>query len=56
METKSLSERKIKELNQQPIIKTAVAKSKDGKWILHKTTIVDIKPMSYLDKVLCGGQ
>ncbi len=51
-----LSETKIEQLNQQPIIKTAVSKSKDGKWIMHRTTIVDIKPMSYFDKVLCGGQ
>lgn len=51
-----LSEKKIEQLNQQPIIRTAVSKSRDGKWVLHKTTIVDIKPMSYLDKVLCGGQ
>lgn len=53
---RALSEKKLDELNRQPIIKTAVSKSKDGKWILHRTTIVDIKPMSYLDKVLCGGQ
>ncbi|MFH1211733.1 MAG: hypothetical protein V1659_02270 [Candidatus Woesearchaeota archaeon] len=53
---RQLSEKKLDELNKQPIIKTAVSKSKDGKWILHRTTIVDIKPMSYLDKVLCGGQ
>lgn len=56
MDRKELSEKRIRELNQQPIIRTAVSKSKDGKWVLHKTTIVDIKPMSYLDKVLCGEQ
>ncbi|HII16204.1 MAG TPA: hypothetical protein HA362_07920 [Nanoarchaeota archaeon] len=56
MAKKELSEKRIDELSRQPIIKSSVSKSKDGKWILHKTTIVDIKPMSYLDKVLCGEQ
>jgi len=51
-----LSAKKINDLNKQPVIKTAVKKSRDGKWVIHKTTIVDIKPMSYFDKVLSGEQ
>lgn len=51
---RELSEKKMEELNQQPIIKTGVKMSKDGKWVLHRTTIVDIKPMTYFEKVFGG--
>lgn len=47
-----LKERKIEELNKQPIIESFVKKSEDGKWVLHKTVITDIKPYSYLEKVM----
>jgi len=49
-----LTKSKIEQLNKQPIIETAVAKSDDGKWIVHKTTITDIKPSSYMEKVMNG--
>ena len=47
-----LSTTKIEQLNKQPVVETTVAKSSDGKWIVHKTIITDIKPVSYLEKVL----
>jgi len=47
-----LSNRKIEQLSRQPIIETQVGKSEDGKWIVHKTIITDIKPISYFEKVL----
>lgn len=47
-----LSETKIEQLNKQPIIETSVAKSADGKWVIHKTTITDVKPVSYMEKVM----
>lgn len=47
-----LSETKIEQLNKQPIVETSVAKSEDGKWVIHKTTITDLKPISYMEKVL----
>jgi hypothetical protein len=53
---RELTEKKLEQLNQQPIIKTGVKMSKDGKWVLHKTTITDIKPMGYFEKVFGGGQ
>ena len=49
-----LSKTKMEQLNKQPIVETAVAKSDDGKWVVHKTTITDIKPVSYMEKVLNG--
>lgn len=47
-----LTPKRIEQLKKQPIIETSVNKSEDGKWILHRTTILDIKPVSYLEKVL----
>lgn len=47
-----LSEEKIKQLVEQPIIKSSIRKSNDGKWIIHKTVMVDIKPVGYFKKCL----
>jgi len=47
-----LSETKIEQLNKQPIVETSIAKSEEGKWLIHKTTITDLKPMSYMEKVM----
>jgi len=49
-----LSEKKIEQLKNQPIIETTVRKSEDGAWVIQKTTITDIKPISYFEKVLEG--
>ncbi len=38
-------------LEKQPVIETRISKSEDGKWILHKTIITDIKSVNYYDKV-----
>ena len=48
----ALSETKIEQLNRQPVIETSVQLSADQKWVIHKTTITDLKPISYMDKVL----
>ena len=47
-----LTDVKIIQLSKQPIIETSVTKSEDGKWLIHKVTITDIKPVSYFEKVL----
>ena len=47
-----LSAMKLEQLNKQPIIETSTQLSEDKKWVVHKTTITDIKPVSYLQKVL----
>jgi len=52
MEFEGLSEKKIEQLKKQPIIESVMRKSADGQWLLHKTTILDIKPITYLEKVL----
>lgn len=47
-----LTQLKIEQLNKQPILETSVQISEDGKWLMHKTIITDIKPVSYFEKVL----
>lgn len=51
-EKTQLSEVKIEQLSRQPIIESSISKSEDGKWVIHKTIITDIKPLSYFEKVL----
>lgn len=52
MDEETLSPTKIKQLSKQPILETSIGKSEDGKWIIFKTVITDIKPVSYYEKVL----
>ena len=47
-----LSKIKQQQLIRQPILETQISKSEDGKWIIHRTIITDIKPVSYFEKVL----
>ncbi len=51
---KEISETKAEQLNRQPIIESSVRKSKNGQWVIHKTVITDIKPVSYFQKVMEG--
>jgi hypothetical protein len=43
---------KEEQLKKMPMMEFIVRKSKDGKYIIHKTIITDIKPIAYYDKVL----
>ena len=49
-----LSALKIQQINKQPIVESSVSKSEDGKWLIHKTVITDIKPVSYFEKVMAN--
>lgn len=51
---KEISETKAEQLNRQPIIESSVRKSRDGQWVIHRTVIMDIKPVSYFQKVMEG--
>tara|TARA_Y100001963_G_scaffold104015_1_gene143312 strand:+ start:165 stop:341 length:177 start_codon:yes stop_codon:yes gene_type:complete len=44
-----------KEFNKGPILETTITKSKDGKYVIHKTIVTDIKPIKYYEKVLEGN-
>lgn len=50
--TGALSDTKMSQLAKQPIIENHISRSEDGKWLIHRTTITDIKPVSYFEKVL----
>ena len=50
-----LSPTKIEQLNKMPIVESTVAKSDDGKWVIHKTVITSIKPIKYFQKMLEGA-
>jgi len=52
IETEELPDWKIKQLNKMPIVETRIATSKDGRFVIHKTIITDIKPREYYDKVM----
>ena len=47
-----LTQRKIQELNEQPVVETFMYLSQDGKWFVHKTMITDIKSVNYLKRVI----
>lgn len=47
-----LTNKKEEQLKRMPIIQTTVGKSKDGKYILYKTTITTIRPSAYYEKIL----
>ena len=37
---------------KKPIIEARISKSKDGKWLIHRTVIVDIKPVAYFKEII----
>jgi hypothetical protein len=50
--TMGLSTTKEEQLRKMPQIDFRVLKSKDGKFLIHKTTITDIKPFNYYKKIV----
>ena len=49
-----LSAVKIEQLNKHPILETSLQVSEDKKWVVYKTIITDIKPISYMEKVMAN--
>ncbi len=47
-----LSNKKEEQLRQMPIIETRVFKSKNGKILVHKTTITSFKPVAYYEAIM----
>lgn len=45
---------KITELERRPKTEQYYSWSDDGQYLIHKTIITDIKPASYMDKVMLG--
>ncbi|MFT4312064.1 MAG: hypothetical protein ACMXYF_02445 [Candidatus Woesearchaeota archaeon] len=51
-----LSDKKEEQLKKMPTLEFVTRKSKDGRFIIHKTIVTDIKPISYYEKVLNGQE
>lgn len=49
-----LTNKKEEQLKRMPVIETSIMKSKDGKFLVHKTTITTIKPIQYYEAILSG--
>jgi len=47
-----LTNKKEDQLKQMPLIRTKVGKTKDGKFVVHRTEIVAVKPTAYYEAVL----
>ncbi len=47
-----LSAVEIERIRKQPILQTQMILSEEGKWFVHRTITTDLKPMSYIEKVL----
>ena len=47
-----LTNKKEQQLKQMPRIESRFQKSKDGKYLIHKTTITTIRPIAYFEKVI----
>lgn len=45
-------EMKVKDM---PIIETKITRSKDGRYLMHKTTMTTIRPMSYYEAILADN-
>lgn len=48
----AMSEKREKALKRMPIIRTDVFRSKDGKWLIHKTSITYIRPIAYYKAIV----
>jgi hypothetical protein len=47
-----LSNRKEEQLKKMPTVESRLLRSKDGKLLIHKTIITDIKPCEYYKVVM----
>ncbi|MFW5852537.1 MAG: hypothetical protein ACOCUR_00745 [Nanoarchaeota archaeon] len=47
-----LGKKKLEALRKMPLIETTVRRSKDGSYLINKTTITSIKPVEYYQAVL----
>ena len=52
MAQNELSETKLEQLNKLPIIEASDRLSEDKKWLVHRITMTDIKPSTYMEKVM----
>jgi len=46
-----LTNKKEEQLRKMPLIETKFRKSKDGKYVVHTTSITTIRPTAYFEKI-----
>ncbi len=46
-----LTNKKEEQLRKMPLIDTRFRKSKDGKYVIHTTSITTIRPTAYFEKI-----
>lgn len=49
-----LTNKKEEQLREMPIIRSSVSRSKNGRYLVQRTTITSIKPAAYYEAVLAG--
>ena len=47
-----LTNKKEEQLKKMPLIRTKVTKSKDGRYLIHKTEILTVRPLAYYEAIL----
>ena len=50
--TMGLSNKKEEQLRKMPVIETRLSKSRDGKYLIHRTIITHVRPIAYYKAVL----
>jgi len=51
-----LTNKKEDQLRKMPIVQARIMKSKDGKYLIHRTEITTIRPMAYYETILHGKE
>lgn len=47
-----LTYKKEKQLQKMPIVQSRISRSEDGRFLIHKTILTDIKPVEYYEAVM----
>ncbi|MGM5480897.1 MAG: hypothetical protein ACQESE_00650 [Nanobdellota archaeon] len=47
-----LTSKKEEQLRKMPNVESVFSKSKDGKYLIHRTIITTVRPVEYFEKVL----
>ena len=50
-----LSNKKEEQLRKMPLIESKVSRSKDGKYLIHRTTITFLRPTAYYEAILANN-
>ena len=50
-----IQEHNEEKLQKMPLIESNIFKSKSGDYVVHRTVITDIRPVSYYEKVMESG-